>query len=190
MKRCTGCGNEKPESAFYENKGVPVNPCRSCSIARNKVYASERKADTARNARAAYAKRMADPTVAAKKKAQSRAYRTSVTGTARERARRLVNAAKQRSRKFGREFDLTVDDITARIEAGRCEATSLYFDLSADQGARAGARSPSIDRIDNSKGYTADNVQVVCWQFNLAKAHHGLPALVEIAQALVARDRT
>jgi hypothetical protein len=55
-----------------------------------------------------------------------------------------------------------------------CEKTGSGFLLVDDgNGTSAGRsrhpRSPSLDRIDRTKGYTADNVQVVCWQYNIAK---------------------
>lgn len=40
---------------------------------------------------------------------------------------------------------------------------------------------PSLDRIDSSKGYTADNVRLVCWAVNCAASTWGLEAYLAIA---------
>jgi len=74
--------------------------------------------------------------------------------------------AKSRCRTNGREFDLTVEDVIIP------EVCPVFgFPLVAHTG-RSGAYkdSPSLDRVDNSKGYTRDNIQVVSQLANAMKA--------------------
>ena len=46
--------------------------------------------------------------------------------------------------------------------------------------------APSIDRIDNSKGYEAGNVRMVCVAANFAMNAWGEEALYELAASMVA----
>ncbi len=49
--------------------------------------------------------------------------------------------------------------------------------------------SPSIDRIDSSKGYTPDNCQFVLWAINVFKGDGTLEEMYEIATALINKHR-
>jgi len=48
--------------------------------------------------------------------------------------------------------------------------------------------SPSFDRIDNTQGYTRDNVQLVCLIYNTAKNAHTHEDLLKLARALVSEQ--
>ena len=79
---------------------------------------------------------------------------------------RMYQRAKQRAKKNGREFTITVDDI---VIPDYCPV--LGFEINVNSG-RPGAyhNSPSLDRIDNSRGYTPDNIQVISQRANAMKA--------------------
>lgn len=87
------------------------------------------------------------------------------------RGQLLVTNARMRAKKRGLVFDLDghVHDIQSRIDAGSCELTGYPFNLS---GGRT-FDSPSIDRIDASKGYTHDNVRIVLHMVNAAMGDWG-----------------
>lgn len=96
----------------------------------------------------------------------------------------LFREIRSRSKnKKGIEFDLDWDDFRARILAGHCEVSGLPFDLDVVGTPWA----PSVDRIDNSKGYTKDNVQFVCRMFNHMKGSATMDDVFRLANALVAR---
>lgn len=66
-------------------------------------------------------------------------------------------------------FDLTLEWILERIEAGRCELTGIRFDLSPiSQKQRINPFSPSVDRVKPGIGYTMDNCRVVATAMNIA----------------------
>lgn len=82
------------------------------------------------------------------------------------RDRLLVDSANDRAKAFGRAFDLRQHRSRVRTQiydVRACQVTGAPFDLETPRGPF----SPSLDRIDNSKGYTADNCRVVVLCLNL-----------------------
>lgn len=84
------------------------------------------------------------------------------------RLQMLLNASKQRAAAKNIEHTLTLTDIKELYPAdGKCPVfgTTLQFN-------KAGFRnsSPSLDKIDPTKGYTKDNVQVLSWRANKIKS--------------------
>lgn len=82
---------------------------------------------------------------------------------------KLLYGAKQRAKKIGVEFSLTVNDI---VIPKRCPALGLEIrdytgcgkpDFSLHHDAA------TLDRIDNSKGYVSGNVYVISKRANLLK---------------------
>ena len=74
----------------------------------------------------------------------------------------------KRAKRKGWDFNLTADWLIDKLNKGRCEATGLPFKF--DKTPYINPYYPTIDRINNNKGYTVNNCQVVCWMFNIAKA--------------------
>lgn len=85
------------------------------------------------------------------------------------RANQLVHHAKRRAELKGMEFSLTQEWVRREIEKGVCIVTKLPFDLEPNSDGHFNPYAPSLDRKDKSKGYTEDNVQVVCWAYNVGK---------------------
>jgi len=83
-------------------------------------------------------------------------------------AKTLWSRAKWRAKSRGVEFSLNIDDIHVpelcpvlgiRLEAGgRGRGYALIWN------------SPTIDRFDNTRGYTPDNIRVISWRANSLKA--------------------
>lgn len=92
--------------------------------------------------------------------------------------KRLWQQAKYRARRTGLEFDLTVEDIKIPIVCPVFGAPLYRHD-----GARAN-NSPSLDRIDNSKGYVKDNVWVISWRANRIKWNVSLEELEALVEAI------
>lgn len=107
-------------------------------------------------------------------------YRTTVHG----RADRLLSAAKRRASTIGVAFDLDLEWLKAKLEAGVCEVTRLPFILQAGRSLFA----PSLDRQDPNLGYTKDNVRVTLWCYNAAKGVGTDEEVMLMAKALVHRD--
>lgn len=92
---------------------------------------------------------------------------------------RMLNSARIRAENSCREFSLDAPWLSERIERGFCEVTGIKF--SEDSKAFC----PSIDRKDNSIGYTKENCQVVVWIYNRAKNEDTHEEVLALARALL-----
>jgi hypothetical protein len=91
---------------------------------------------------------------------------------------KMHQRAKQRCKDNGREFNLLVSDI---VIPDICPILGIKLNMNS---GRPGAyrNSPSLDRIDNSKGYTKDNIQVISQLANAMKCHASNEELHKFAQ--------
>lgn len=86
-------------------------------------------------------------------------------------ARQMLKSARRRARKMGWEFDLKLSDIVIPKECP-------IFGLSLQKGIKVRhAQSPSLDRIDSSKGYIKGNIWVISWRSNELKSNATLEEL-------------
>jgi hypothetical protein len=76
----------------------------------------------------------------------------------------LLQAARSRAKSKKIPFDLTTSDI---LIPKRCPIFGILLEKA--KGGRAGDNSPSIDRIDSTKGYTKNNIIVISWKANRIK---------------------
>ena len=72
----------------------------------------------------------------------------------------MFTSARKRARKKGLDFDITVDDI---VIPHRCPCLDIVLKANEEFASDS---SPSLDRIDSSKGYTKDNIWVVSKRAN------------------------
>jgi hypothetical protein len=101
--------------------------------------------------------------------------------TPRGRAVHLVGGAKRRALKLNIPFSLSVEFVARAITNGHCEATGVPFFM----GNGRHPFSPSLDRKDQTKGYTDDNVQVTLWMYNAAKGTGTHADVTRMAEAIV-----
>lgn len=102
-------------------------------------------------------------------------------GTPAGRMSNMVSNAKQRARKYDLAFDEALRKLFTSNPPTACECCRRPLDYSVETGYRV-FRAPSLDRFDNTKGYTLDNVRVLCWRCNILKND----ATVEELQTIVA----
>lgn len=89
-----------------------------------------------------------------------------VASKARRRAnpiRYLVNQARYRAKKKGEEFTIDWQDLEVP------EFCPVFGIKLSFEGGKRTAASFSLDRLDNSKGYTVENTRVVSWRANQYK---------------------
>ena len=148
-KRCIGCGETKPLTEFYRaSTGYYQSRCKPCNC---KQVGAHRKANPE------------------KRLAYQRQYRAANRNKPREKARQIREGMVRRSRQrgFGTP-EWSIDEIEQIIQ-GNCSRTGLAFRFDQSQG-RLSPWTPVPDRIDSSRGYTRDNVQWVCYMYNVMKS--------------------
>ena len=108
------------------------------------------------------------------------------------RAQRLHGNAQKRAKANGwplLDFDsLWIEE---KIRAGACEVTGIPFDLNTQVSNSVHAKNPwvpSIDRVDSSKPYARDNVQIVVYMYNVCKAEFDHDAVVKFCRAVAATE--
>ena len=86
--------------------------------------------------------------------------------------KRLYNAAKSRAAKAGREFDIDLSDIAIPTV---CPVLGINME------------TPSLDRINSSKGYVKGNVRVISMRANMLKSNATIEELTLIIEDLKRR---
>jgi len=80
----------------------------------------------------------------------------------------LIATAKSRAKNQGREFNLSAEDLHVPTHCP-ISGHKLVWHFGKNKPRKHWDNSPSIDRIDSSKGYTKDNVVVISWRMNRLK---------------------
>lgn len=88
--------------------------------------------------------------------------------------RHMLNNSKQRAKVAGLEHTLTIDDI---VIPDFCPVLGIKLETG---NRKEHHNAPSIDRIDNEKGYTKDNILVVSTRANLIKKDATIDELIMI----------
>jgi hypothetical protein len=90
----------------------------------------------------------------------------------------LIRCAKYRAKKSGLEFSITANDITIPT---CCPVLGIELKMS-ERGAGRQNTAPSLDRIDNTKGYIPGNVEVVSWRANALKRDSTPEEMIALAR--------
>lgn len=160
-KMCAGCGTVKLLSDFYKNQpsigGGYRTKCKECYKARSSAWREKPGSKT-------------------KTSATFVAYRRS------HRAKILLTLAKHRASLKGLEYSLDQyeEEIQSVIDAGVCQVTGLPLNL---DGGKTWD-SPSLDRIDSTKGYARENVRIVLYCVNVMANLWGPNKIIKIAAAI------
>jgi hypothetical protein len=100
-----------------------------------------------------------------------RKWRTEHTDPFQYNLKKSFTLAKHHSKKIGREFTITFDEVLALWEAqgGRCAISGVPMDHFPGDGERR-RNKVTMDRIDCARGYTPDNVWLITDWANRAKS--------------------
>lgn len=179
---------EKRNAAAHKRRSDPEYREKQRAYKRN-YYANHPEARLAKSAAEVERVRnlMADPEYAAKHRqrmrnfwAYQRRYRlTNPWG-------KIIQGIRCRCKKAGIACDLNAAWARS-VWTGKCEITGIAFDT--NYGARTKNApipfSPSVDRIDPTKGYTTDNVRWVLFGVNALKGMGSDDDMMMIAEAIV-----
>lgn len=100
--------------------------------------------------------------------------------------RQVISSIRARSRGAPCLTYEDFDRLWARA-GGRCELTGIPFSFDKQPHHWKRPFGPSVDRIDNARGYTPENCRLVCTAVNLALNEFGEDVLRKIAAALAHR---
>lgn len=191
MKTCKKCNKLKDTCEFHAHKHTKdgINSwCISCVKESSRLYyeanrdkvnarAKQWQKDNAEKARAksnAWKAKNRDQARQAEKE-----YRQTFNG----KAVNLTRSAKKRSIEFGWSFDLDKDFVIDLLTTTPvCPLLGIQLNLNSGIGIQPD--SPSLDRIDSTKGYTKDNVKIISWRANQIKSNSTLEEFLTIAQNL------
>lgn len=201
MKKCSTCEKEKPSEEF-PSKGLR---CNACGAAATRAWYDAQTPETKKATRKRQNdwhqnKLRTDQTYREKNLARRRKRYSaapeiySAKEAGRSAVRRLTNIGRARqlissARMRDRTCNLLLADVLPSIEAGTCPRTGFKFDLSPHADHRRNPLSPSIDRINGTKGYIKGNIQVVCSWYNIAKNEYTDAQLLTFCQAVVDANR-
>lgn len=102
-------------------------------------------------------------------------------------ARWMRTRTKSQAAKSWAHFGLDQSWFETELAKGVCSVTGLPFVLPSYQPGAKGKRgpwTPSVDRIDNKKGYTKSNSRLVVWIYNLAKNSYEDADILKMCAAL------
>lgn len=93
---------------------------------------------------------------------------------------------RKRAKKKGWPCDVTPTWIARQLERQHyaCAITGIAFSARNPAGAHKRPFMPSLDRIDSAKGYTTDNLRIVCVAVNTLIQDWGAEVFLEIARAV------
>lgn len=159
MRQCLRCHTGKPVSAFHKatarKDGLQIW-CRECC--------AQRQRDT---------RHLRPSAASAHNKAWRRKRRTLSPKT--EWARIAWNSAKWRAKRDGLPFAITRADIEA-LTADNCPVLGVPMVYNAGSRHPTGT-SPTVDKIQNSRGYVRGNIIVVSYRANRIKNDASLAEL-------------
>lgn len=98
--------------------------------------------------------------------------------TERHPIRKMLRSAAVRARKHNLKFNLTEEDI---IIPEVCPILGIKLQFRLGEGKGGKPNSPSLDRLDNSKGYIKGNIQVISHQANGMKSFATKSELLKFA---------
>lgn len=153
MIKCSTCKLEKPDDDFHKSrrtKNGRANACKKCMIEYKRRWwdSGGREKDKE------YAKKNSAVAVARMTK-WKKMYPE----------RRLWHSAKRRALMSGKDFSIDWMEI---VIPSVCPVLGIPINLN---GGPITANSPSLDRLDNSKGYVPGNVQVTSHRANALKSN-------------------
>jgi len=159
--KCNRCKAEKPESEFVSGS----KRCSKCRVYLAKYYKKNRRASIERATKSQN-----------KDRDRTNAYKRSLIR--KNPVNYMFGQVKSRAKKFGIEFDIEKSDIQI---PDICPVLGLRLEIG---NIKCHSSSPTLDRIDSSKGYVKGNVHVISHKANTIKSNASLEDLQKVVDFL------
>jgi hypothetical protein len=100
------------------------------------------------------------------------------------KAQSMYHNARRRADLNNLEFDISWQYLVS-IMPDVCPVLGLELDFEHSGGIRGrNPNSPSLDRFDNNKGYTKENIRIISWRANSLKSDGSFDEFVKIVKYL------
>ena len=168
-KNCVVCSAELDDGNWDKHcKKVYINKCAGCVRSEKRVWQANW--------------RKKNPGAATQRATKHKAL-LRVNDPVKARAREAYSDARKRAIRQRMPFDLTGPFV---LQLMREAIVCPYFGWTLTYAASGKARTlASLDRVDSSKGYTKDNVRVVCYLANLMKSSATEGELIDFANGVL-----
>lgn len=170
MKKCTKCKKVKEFKDFYKAKSFKDGLTYECKICMTK-YRNKNKLKNKE-----YAKNMRENNPQKIRDINVKSYRNK------DPRIKVFQGCRQRAKARGIYFDLKLEDI---VIPDTCPYLKVPFIIGTKENYQY---THSIDRIDNSKGYVKDNVEIVTMKANSMKNNATNKELITFAFEILKRN--
>lgn len=175
---CSKCSISKQLDEFYDRgDGKKKSYCKKCDNAVKHEYYLNNKDKIKAKTKNWYSSNKE------KRKLVSKDYLNTPKG----RIVKLLRAAKTRAKQYNHEFSINTNYLLKLWENqnGKCSLTGFAFEFINSTNFTINPFSPSIDRINSSKGYVPGNVRFVCTAVNFALNEFGEEIFKKICEAYI-----
>lgn len=157
QKKCSACGQVKETDLFYKKAGGAIfrSECKECTKAMGRRDYHKNQPQRRHVARKYHFKNR--EAIIGK----MRKYRANVLLN--NPVQRLMYSCRASAKAKGLDFTIKAQDIVIPLV---CPVLGIPI---LECMGRPGPSSPSVDRIDNSKGYVPGNIVVVSYRANILK---------------------
>jgi len=177
MRKCKTCNLEKEESEFYKNRNNLLTSCKKCknknSLEYQKRYREKNNHKVKEWTKNSKNKRNSDP------EKRDRILEQKRLSHIRNIKHILWKRTKDRANKKNLEFNLLEDDL---VIPKICPILEIPIFVGNSKNYK---NSPTIDRIDNSKGYVKDNVMIISMLANSMKNSASLEELKTFSKNII-----
>lgn len=191
MKQCSQCKELLSIDQFYgdsRRKDGKGHRCKSCVVIYVRKW-QKANPDKLKAQKRRYKKANKDKVSSERKRHYQKHKEKILSRMEQERTgkegyiKTMLSAAKHRAKNASLEFDLDLEYLLS-IATDHCPIDGTPFDWlrQLKQDKLLNLATPSLDRIDSSKGYIKGNVKIIGWKWNYKKSNMNLDDLLLLVE--------